>query len=115
MSGFGHNLDKIVEGTLHLKQVLKEDLRFGDLVTITTRNSTYSLSVLDSNQYIVTGGWFDRKGLSPVKATIIGCTWGGSIVKVDTLAACGLHLEFGNRVVTTRIQKVSVVRYSGSN
>jgi len=115
MSGLGHNLEKIVEGTNHLRQVLKSDVHFGDLVFITTRNSTYSLSVLDEDRYIVSGGWFDRKGLSPVKATVAGCSWGGSIIKVDTVAACGLHLEFGNRVITTPIQKVSVVRFSGKN
>jgi len=115
MSGVGHNLEKIVEGTNYLRQVLKSDVRFGDLVFVTTRNSTYSLSVLDEDRYIVSGGWFDRKGLSPVKATVTGCSWGGSIIKVDTVAACGLHLEFGNRVITTPIQKVSVVRFSGKN
>ena len=111
----GHSLERIVEGTFHLKQVRKTDLQFGDMVLITTRNSVYSIYVLDNESYLVYGGWFDRKGLSPIKASISGCTWGGSIIKVDTLAACGLRLEFGNRVVTTAIQKVSVLRCSGKN
>lgn len=115
MIGSGHSLEKIIEGTIHLRQVCKADLQFGDLVLITTRNSVYSICVLDADLYLVSGGWFDRKGLSPVKASITGCTWGGSIIKVDTLAACGLHLEFGNRVVTTTIQDVSVLRGSGKN
>jgi len=80
------------------------------LVLITTRNSVYSVSVLDDDFYLVSGGWFDRNGLSPVKTTITGCTLGGSIVKLDIVAACGLRLEFGNRVVTTPIQKVCVTR-----
>lgn len=115
MIGSGHSLEKIIEGTIHLRQVCKADLQFGDLVLITTRNSVYSICVLDADLYLVSGGWFDRKGLSPVKASITGCTWGGSIINVDTLAACGLHLEFGNRVVTTTIQDVSVLRGSGKN
>ncbi len=115
MIGFGHKLEKIVEEAIHLSQVRKADLQFGDLVLITTRNSIYSVCVLDSDLYLVSGGWFDRKGLSPVKASIAGCTWGGSILKVDTLAACGLHLEFGNRVITTTIQKVTVFRGNGNN
>ena len=115
MSELAQSLDKIVEDTIRLKEVRKEDLQFGDMVMIRTRNSVYSLLVLDADFYLVSGGWFDRKGLSPVKATISGCTWGGSIIKVDTLAACGLRLEFGNRVVTTAIQKVSVLRCSGKN
>lgn len=115
MIGTGHKLEKIIESTSHLKQVRKAELQFGDIVLIKTRNSLYSISVLESDYYLVSGGWFDRKGLSPTKASISGCTWGGSIIKVDTLAACGLCLEFGNRVVTTPIQKVSVLRGNGKN
>ncbi len=115
MIGNGHKLEKIVESTSHLSQVRKTELQFGDMVLIKTRNSLYSISVLESDYYLVSGGWFDRKGLSPTKASISGCTWGGSIIKVDTLAACGLRLEFGNRVLTTPIQKVYVVRGSGKN
>ena len=111
----GHKLEKIVESTSHLRQVRKAELQFGDMVLIKTRNSLYSISVLESDYYLVSGGWFDRKGLSPTKASISGCTWGGSIIKVDTLAACGLRLEFGNRVLTTPIQKVFVVHGSGKN
>lgn len=115
MIEFGHSLEKIVEESLHLKQVRKADLQFGDLVLITTRNSVYSIYVLDTDFYLVSGGWFDRKGLSPIKASIAGCTWGGSIIKVDTLATCGLHLEFSNRVVTTTIQEVNVIRCNAKN
>jgi hypothetical protein len=114
MIGTGHRLDKIVESSLSLQQVRKEDLQFGDMVLITTRNSLYSIYVLDAENYLVSGGWFDRRGLSPVKASVAGCTWGGSIIKVDTLAACGLRLEFGNRVLTTTIQKVAVIRGGGN-
>lgn len=117
MIGYGHRLEKIVEGSTHMSKVLKEELQFGDLVLITTRNSVYSVYVLDTDNdlYLVSGGWFDRKGLSPVKASIAGCTWGGSIIKVDILAACGLHLEFGNRLITTTIQRVVVMRGNGKN
>lgn len=87
----------------------KADLGFGDLVLVTTANSTYSIYVLDDGFYSVSGGWFDRRHLSPMKTTITGCTWGGSAIKSDIVAACGLHLEFGNRVVTSRIKKVHVV------
>lgn len=115
MLGTGHSLEKIVDGAMHLKQVRKAELRFGDVVLITTRNSVYSVCVLDDNRYIVSGGWFARKGRSPVKVGIAGCTWGGSIIKVDTLAACGLRLEFGNRVITTAIRKVRVIRGESKN
>jgi len=115
MLGTGHSLDKIVDGAVQLKQVRKEELQFGDLVLITTRNSDYSVSVIGDDHYIVSGGWFARKGRSPMKVAITGCTWGGSIIKVDTLAACGLRLEFGNRVITTTIRKVQVIRGGSKN
>jgi len=115
MKGFGHSLEKIVESTTRLKQVRKAELQYGDLLLVTTRNSVYSVRVLDNDLYLVSGGWFDREGLSPMKTTITGCTWGGSIIKMDIAAACGLCLEFGNRVVTTTIQKVCLIRYGSQN
>ena len=115
MRGFAHSLDKIVMSAGNLKQVRKADLRFGDLVLITTRNSVYSVRVLDNGLYLVSGGWFDLNGLSPMKIRITGCTWGGSIIKMDIIAACGLCMEFGNRVVTTPIKKVCVIRYDNQN
>ncbi len=115
MIGFGHRLEKIVESSVHLEHVRKEDLQFGDLVIITTRNSCYSVYVLDDEGYLVSGGWFDKKRLSPLKISISGCTWGGSIIKVDTIAACGLRLEFSNRVITTPIKRIEVVRATGKS
>lgn len=115
MLGTGHSLEKIVDGAVQLQQVRKDDLQFGDLVLITTRNSDYSVCVLEDDCYIVSGGWFARKGRSPINISITGCTWGGSIIKVDTLAACGLRMEFGNRVITTTIRKVRVIRGGSKN
>jgi hypothetical protein len=113
--GLVPSLERIVAETVHLEQVCKKDLRFGDLVLISTRNSVYSVHVLDLGVYLVSGGWFDRKGMSPVRTAIRGCTLGGSIIKMDIVAACGLRLEFGNRVVTTPIRKVCVIRLSSRN
>lgn len=115
MLGTGHSLEKIVDHAAHLEEVHRDDLQFGDVVLITTRNSEYSILVLDDDRYIVSGGWFARKGRSPMQVAITGCTWGGSIIKVDTLAARGLRLEFGNRVITTAIRRVQVIRAGGKN
>ena len=104
-------LGAITEHTDQLVQVDKAGLRSGDWVLVTTLNSTYSIRVLSNEFYKISGGWFDHQGLSPFRTTITGCTWGGSAIKVDIVAACGLHLEFGNRVVTSRIQQVSVFRF----
>jgi len=48
--------------------------------------------------------------MSPVTTSIAGCTWGGSSIKVNIVAACGLCLEFGNRLITSPIQRIIVVR-----
>ena len=105
-------LSAIADNAILVNQVLKSDLQMGDWLIVTTLNSTYSIRVLGDYAYLVQGGWFDRNGLSPIKTTITGCTWGGSAVKVDVAAACNLHLEFGNRVVTSPIQKVRVLRFN---
>jgi hypothetical protein len=115
MARFGQSLDAMVGCTQQLKQVRKEDLRPGDWVIVATLNSVYSIRVHDSGFYLVSGGWFDRKGLSPVRTTITGCTWGGSAIKLDVVAACGLCLEFGNRVVTSIIRKVVVLPWGSEN
>lgn len=93
-----------------LETVRKTDLECGDWVLIHTKNSVYCLYVLGDGLYAVSGGWFDRTGLSPQKISINGCTWGGSAIKHDIVAARGLFLEFGNQVVTTCIQQVRVIR-----
>jgi len=103
-------LGAIVQQTDQLAAVRKNDLRFGDRVVVTTCNSTYSIHVLKNGQYAISGGWVDQEGLSPLRTHISGCTWGGSAIQVDIVAACGLHLEFGNRVVTSRIRRFNVVR-----
>jgi hypothetical protein len=106
-------LGAIVKRAEGLCAVRKTDLEFGDLVMVTTANSTYSIYVLGDGYYSISGGWFDRHGLSPMKTTINGCTWGGSTIMLDIMAACGLHLEFGNQVVTSGIRKIHVLRCAG--
>jgi hypothetical protein len=69
---------------------------------------------LDDGYFHVSGGWFSNKGLAPFKVRISGCTWGGSLLKADIIAACGLCLEFGNRLITSPIQEFYLAP-TGSN
>jgi hypothetical protein len=92
-----------------LEEVRKKDLRAGDRVLVATRNSVYTIWVLDEDVYRVSGGWFDLQGMSAQRMAINGCTWGGTAIKQDILAACGLRLEFGNTVLTTPIREVRVI------
>ena len=115
MKHLGQSLNKIVERADHLKGVRKKDLQFGDTVLIRTQNSNYRILVLDSGFYQVSGGWFDKEGLSPYKLRIAGCTWGSSIIKIDLVAACGLCLEFSNRLITSPIKQFSIIPLSSRN
>jgi len=99
-------LTDIVEESESLNQIHKSNLKVGDTVILKTINSVYLVKVQEQDKYTVSGGWFDKNNLSPVTTTINGCTWGGSIIKTDIVAACGLHLEFGNKIVTSRINKI---------
>ncbi|HXW17542.1 MAG TPA: hypothetical protein VEJ39_04530 [Candidatus Acidoferrales bacterium] len=110
MAGLAQTLDCVVASARGLEEVRKRDLRGGDIIVVTTRNSQYTIWVLDGPHYWVWGGWFDSQKMSPVKMAINGCTWGGSAIKQDIVAACGLRLEFGNRVLTTRIRSIRVIR-----
>ena len=110
MIGHGRTLTHLIENAGRGCPIRKADLRSGDTLLVSTENSVYSIQVLGDSCYRIRGGWFDKNGLSPVQAPIAGCTWGGSAIKTDIVAACGLHLEFGNRVVTSRIREVRVFR-----
>ena len=96
------------------ESIPKADLKCGDCVLVVTENSVYRICVLDRERFSISGGWFDRQGLSPATISIAGCTWGGSAIKRDVVAVRGLRLEFGNRVVTSPIREVRVIRGGGS-
>jgi hypothetical protein len=105
-------LSAIAEHAKWDSAIRRTDLSAGDRVVVTTRNSTYSMWVLDDDAFAVTGGWFDRQGTSPVTVRINGCTYGQSAIRHDVVAAPGLFLEFSNNVRTTRIQNIRVLRYT---
>ena len=108
------SLDVIARQAERLPGVRRPDLSIGDGVIVTTRNSSYVIVSLGDGRFRVSGGWFDSMGVSPAVTTINGCTWGGSTIKSDLIASPGLFLEFGNRVLTTRIRKVRLARAAQS-
>lgn len=94
--------------------VWRSSLRWGDRLTVVTLNSVYTLVALEDNWFRISGGWFDRTSASPALVRVAGCTYGGSAINRRLIAAPGLHLELGNRVVTTEIQQVVVERFEPS-
>lgn len=97
-------LDMEVAQLEWLAMLKKNDLVPGSIVEIQTANSVYELLVLDKEEFIVSGGWFDQQDLSPYRVGINGCTWGGSALKWDIIAGAMMHIEFsvgGRMIVTT--------------
>lgn len=85
------------------------------MMYVKTCNSLYCIRVEEQRNVRVSGGWFERTGRTPVKTTIAGCTWGGKAINVDVVAAVGLSLEFGNRVTTSPITSVVLLRQAQNN
>jgi hypothetical protein len=115
MPKYGYNLEKIVSRMDSVQHVPRESLQQGDLIYIKTLNSVYTIRKTENNLYEVSGGWFDRKGMSPATMTIRGCSWGGSIINISMVAACGLYLEFGNNLITSPIREIIVVKSNQMN
>ena len=111
----GVGLSAFVDATSRVDRICRQEVNLGDRVLVTTRNAVYSILAIENGYYLVSGGWFDRRGISPTRTAITGCTLGGSMINVDTLAACGLCLEFGNGVVTSRIKKIAIIRCSSAS
>lgn len=106
----GVSIYAIIKNAEQLHEIRKTDVHPGDVLIINTRNSLYRIDVLGTGMYSISGGWFDSKGLSPFTTTIAGCTWGGSSIKTDSIAACGLHIEFGNMVTTSIVERIIVFK-----
>lgn len=108
-------LNGIIRSTDGLQEVKKECLSPGDRLFVKTSKSVYQIRVLGQGRYEVAGGWFEKKGIAPAVVSIAGCTWGGSTIKVDIVAACGLRMEFGNRLVTSPVRKIFVLAHELDN
>lgn len=110
---FVRTLNAIAMCADQLPVTRKQDLEPGDCVIVSTKNSVYRLQALGGNLFHASGGWFDRTP-SPCTVSVNGCTFGGSAICTDIVAAVGLFLEFGNNVSTTRIRDVRVLRLDRS-
>lgn len=115
MTRKGQKLSTLIDISGRLQEVRKMQLCIGDTLFVKTCNSVYAIRVEAEGWFSISGGWFDRNGSSPVRVRISGCTWGGSVIKVDVVAASGLCLEFSNRVVTSPIQKIVYLPYGTQN
>lgn len=115
MTRRGQDFLTLVDMADRLQEVYKVSLRVGDYLLVKTCNSIYTTRVDSEGWFSISGGWFDKKGKSPMRVRINGCTWGGSAIKINIAAACGLCLEFSNRVVTSPIRKIVLLPYGTQN
>jgi len=115
MNRGGHSLQAVIAAAERIPNIRRMDVKSGDRLLVKTKNSMYTIVVGQGGVCTVSGGWFDRRGKSPMRTTVAGCTWGGSIIKVDLIAAIGLCIEFGNRLITTEARRIFVIRREALN
>lgn len=107
-----HSLTALTEHAAQASGVRRGDLHPGDVVVFYTSNSVYRARRLSDGRFAVTGGWFDKHYTSEFVTSITGCTWGGKCINREFVGSCGMRVEFGNRVITSVLQRV--VRIPGS-
>ncbi len=103
-------LEELTRAASEVEGVRRGDVVPGDRVIVATRNSIYALTAEADGAFSVAGGWFDRRGESPARLGVAGCTAGGRALLSHLIAAPGLFLEFTNGLRTTRIARVRLVR-----
>jgi hypothetical protein len=103
-------LDCISDHAGTIQGVWADDVQVGDWVVVRTRNSLYSLAALGHGRFHVAGGWFAAQGVESVPVRVVGCTWGGRAILTGLVAAPGMFIEFDNRVQTTRVRDVRLLR-----
>ena len=107
-----HSLSALTEHAAQASGVRRADMRPGDVIVLYTANSVYRARKLSDGRFAVTGGWFDNHYSSEFVTSISGCTWGGKCINREFVGSCGMRVEFGNRVITSVLQRV--VRLPGS-
>lgn len=112
MSTRAHSLSNLTDHASQATGVRRSDLLPGDVLMLYTLNSVYSARLLNDGSFAVSGGWFAQNHLTEVYTTISGCTWGGKCIHQELVASPGMRVEFGNRVLTSVLQRV--VRIPGA-
>ena len=87
--------------------VFLKTLEADDVVTVTTRNSTYTITVIDGpSGTVMIGGGSHIDGIIP--ATISGSTWGSSMLKMGFIGK-GMRLEVWSDTFTDGILTTSTI------
>jgi hypothetical protein len=103
-------LDRLTQHARIVEGVWVKELEPGDWVIVRTENSTYSMLAVGDGSYYVAGGWFASAAGASTRIRVTGCTWGGTAICTNLVAARGMFIEFGNGVRTSRIRDARLVR-----
>jgi hypothetical protein len=106
MNTRAHSLSNLTDHASQAVGVRRSDLGVGDVLVMYTKNSVYSARFLEDGSFAVSGGWFSVHHNSEVQTRIAGCTWGGKCIHQELVASPGMRVEFGNRVLTSVLQRV---------
>lgn len=92
-----------------------DKLTAGTCIEAQTRNTLYKIRVLENGKYMIEGGFYFEE---PTEASIVGSTWGGSMLKPRWLGI-DMHMEFwhpSNRlgnghgtITTTAVRSLKVL------
>lgn len=105
------DLERLAASSDSIEGIEIGEMSIGDRLIVTTLNSVYTMNCLGDGRFAISGGWFDRRGLSPAVIQMRGCSYGGSAINRRLVAARGLRMEFDNGVVTTPIQRYVLWRH----
>jgi hypothetical protein len=102
-------LDEVIGMSDKLEGLNLETLKPCDTIHARTRNSDYEIFLLDPEcgRALVKGG---KYFVEPVEATMVGSTFGGSMLKMGWLGV-GLRMEFnanGRYVMTSPVKELRV-------
>ncbi len=103
-------ISQLAEAAHKQDGVRPADVHPGDWVIVRTKNSTYTLSAIGDGSFVVSGGWFAAERTEGQAIRVRGCTWGGSALLQQMVAAPGMCIEFENGVRTTRAREVRLIR-----
>jgi hypothetical protein len=103
-------LDRLTQHARVVEGIWVKELEPGDWVIVTTENSVYSMLAAGDGSYYVAGGWFTSETGEGTRVRVTGCTWGGTAICTNLVAARGMFIEFGNGVRTSRIRTARLLR-----
>lgn len=105
----GLPIDRLASAAAQIGGVRRKDVRAGDRIIVSTKNSVYSLTACTDGAFVVSGGWYELQGLGATRTEVRGCTAGGRALLTEHVAAPGLFLEFEDGLRTTRIRTVRLI------